>query len=86
MKNSFYGKMEQATEHKAVTINEGVRQFQNYNKAKNLSPSSIRHYDTSIDIFKGFYDCEQQCGTIDENVIYVRTKNQVVIFPHITRE
>lgn len=67
----FYGRMVNPENHTAsVTINEGIRQWQNYNTARNLSAHSIRFYEDCVGIFRDFYDCEQLCSTITEQVIF----------------
>ena len=66
----FYDKMVTAEIGQSVTINEGVRQWQNYNAARNLSEHSIRFYEDCVGIFREFYDCEQLASTITEAVIF----------------
>lgn len=66
----FYGRLENQKECRIITLDEGVKQFQNYNAAKNLSPHSIRYYDDNIKLFRDFYGGEKKCDGIDENIIY----------------
>ena len=66
---SFYGRMVNPEIRENVTIDEGIRQWQNYNTARNLSPHSIRFYDDCTAIFKEFHDGGQLCGTITEALI-----------------
>jgi len=58
----FYGKLTQQDGQENITINEAFTQWQNYNIVKNLSEHSIDFYNNSIDIFRGFYDCDKPCS------------------------
>ena len=71
----FYGRLERHGEHeiKEISILEAMKQFKNFNIAKNLSIRTIQHYDVSFEIFKRFYDCTQLCSTITENTIFAFT-------------
>ena len=69
----FYGKLTNQDEEKNITINEAFTQWQNYNVVKNLSEHSIDFYNNSIDIFRGFYDCDKPCKTISEPLIFEYT-------------
>lgn len=73
----FYGMLEKRRnghyEEKAVTILEGMKQFENFNVAKNLSIHTLRHYKDILNAFKEFYECNQLCSTLTENIIFEYT-------------
>jgi len=68
----FYGQLgrQEQYKEKEITILEAMEHFKNYNIAKNLSIHTIRHYDDSLKMFKEFYDCNQLCNTLTENIIF----------------
>ena len=67
---SFRGKMVSGGRAEIISIDEGVRQWQNYNAARNLSPRSIEFYDECHEMFQSFYDCAKPCRSLEEEVIY----------------
>jgi integrase/recombinase XerD len=66
----FYGKLQAEQEQETIKINEGFKQFQTYNIARNLSPRSIEYYQDTIERFLQFYDGEKTCDTITPNTIF----------------
>lgn len=68
----FYGRLQKSIDevNQTIKINEGFEQFQNFNIAKNLTESTIKHYQMCFDIFAEFYDVAQPCYSLTQDTIF----------------
>lgn len=68
----FYGKMQTHLdrENSTITVKEGYKRFQNWNVAKNLAETTIKHYNNCFEVFSTFFDITRLCNSITEDTIF----------------
>ncbi|MDR2559102.1 MAG: hypothetical protein LBC86_06120 [Oscillospiraceae bacterium] len=66
-----------------ISVQEGFNKLIRMKKAKNLSPDSIRHYETHFKYFADFFNASQPCKVIPRGLCrIIRPKRRLLITPN----